>query len=369
MKKFSKLVVSSVLLLVLLLSVLAGCGGNNSETNKITVTFDANCAEITFDETKKVTLGETYGELPVISQTREGYTFDGWSAKKDGSGKAITSETVISETKGDHTLYAKWKGNQYDLSFDLQGGAISGNTEVDAVKVTFGNMYGALAIPDNPERDGFKFVGWYLNAEGTGDKITMSSKVATAANHTLYAKWKEQFKNYTFDDPEMIEDFDKRNETNFEYEIVDGDGDKKLKITNNGTGNDNAWLVLWHNLKAGQTVTFDVKVVCESDVTARYGLFLYGSTAAGDPKTGGALGEEGNPGWYWGQGVYSDENVSLWNNGSFTYTMNIKEDCFGVSINLLFGRTDNSKANNIADAEIWTKTTFYIDNVVIHDAK
>lgn len=49
--------------------------------------------------------------------------------------------------------------------------------------------------------------------------------------------------------------------------------------------------------------------------------------------------------------------------------MNIKEDCFGVSINLLFGRTDNSKANNIADAEIWTKTTFYIDNVVIHDAK
>ena len=91
-------------------------------------------------------------------------------------------------------------------------------------------------------------MGWYLDAEGTGEKITMSTKVATAANHTLYAKWKEKTTNYTFDDPEMLEDWSKRNETNFNYEIANEEGNNMLKVTHNGTDKDNAWLVLWYNL-------------------------------------------------------------------------------------------------------------------------
>lgn len=366
MKKMSKLFVSCLLLVVLALSVFAGCGTKKEDENKITVTFDANCTEITFTQTKKVKPGEAYGELPTITDARTGYTFDGWSAKKDGSGKAVTAETVVAETKGDHTLYARWKGNQYDLTFDLQGGKIGEETTVAAAKVTYGSMYGAMAIPNNPEKEGFKFVGWYLDAEGTGEKITMSTKVATAANHTLYAKWKEKTTNYTFDGPEMLEDWSKRNETNFNFEIANVDGNNMLKVTHNGTDKDNAWLVLWYNLKAGQTVTFDVKVVCTVDTSARFGFFLYGATAAGDPKTSGNLGEAGNGGWYWGQGYYSDESPEAWNNGTFSYTMNIKEDCYGVSMNMCFGRIGDS--GNLDNANIWTNTVFYIDNVVIHDA-
>lgn len=352
MKKTFKLLVSSLLLLVFSLAVFAGCG--QSEDGKITVTFDANCTEITFDQTKKVSSGEAYGELPVITDIRLGYTFDGWSLKKDGTGKAVTAETIVSETSGNHTLYAKWKGNEYELSFDLQGGTINEQTTITSVKVTYGNMYGGMAIPNNPAKEGFKFIGWYLNAEGTGDAVTMSSKVTTAANHTLYAKWKEKYTNYTFDEPEMLDDWSVRND-NINIEVVDIDGDKKLKATNPDDSKKDWWVVLFTDLKAGQSVDIEVKFDGELN-GEKAGFYCYGATAAGDPKTSGNLGEAGNPDWYWGQGFYSDHEG--WNGGSFTLHVNIKEDCYGVSICLTFGET----------VSVWKNTAFYIDNVKINPA-
>ena len=39
-----------------------------------------------------------------------------------------------------------------------------------------------------PTRTGYTFDGWYTAASG-GTKITSSSTVSTASNHTLYAHW------------------------------------------------------------------------------------------------------------------------------------------------------------------------------------
>ena len=52
-------------------------------------------------ESKQVTFGETYGELP--TPVKEGSTFGGW----EYSGQIITADTVVQMT-GEHVLTANW---------------------------------------------------------------------------------------------------------------------------------------------------------------------------------------------------------------------------------------------------------------------
>ena len=90
-----------------------------------TVTFDANGGTCSTTN-KSVTAGAAVGTLP--TPTRDGYEFVGWYTKKDTTGiSAVTSGTVID---GNTTFYAHWakpvySGNQ--LTFDLNGGSMSGS--------------------------------------------------------------------------------------------------------------------------------------------------------------------------------------------------------------------------------------------------
>lgn len=75
------------------------------ESNKYTVTFDANGGNAVEPASKEVTYGETYGDLP--TPTRSGsYSFRGWFTASSG-GTQVTADTVVSLTEG-QTLYAQW---------------------------------------------------------------------------------------------------------------------------------------------------------------------------------------------------------------------------------------------------------------------
>ena len=78
-------------------------GSNSLQSN---VSFDLNYdgAENSLD-TKKVTKGEAYGELP--TPTREDYLFCGWYLNNECLGGKITAENLVNSV-ADHTLYAKW---------------------------------------------------------------------------------------------------------------------------------------------------------------------------------------------------------------------------------------------------------------------
>lgn len=134
------------------------------------VSFNTGVEGITYDPIS-VTFDEAYGTLP--SPSRTGYTFEGWYS---GAVK-ITSATVVS-TDGAHTLNANWTANKYTVSFDTGVEGLS----CDAIQVTFNSAYTGLP---NPVRAGYTLEGWYLD----GVKITSSSIVATAVNHTLTANW------------------------------------------------------------------------------------------------------------------------------------------------------------------------------------
>ena len=153
--------------------------------NTYTVKFDANEGTVTSAE-QTVTYGSHYGELP--TPTREGYTFAGWFTEQNGGTKVMADTKVT--TAENHTLYAYWMQNIYDVSFDANGG----KEAYEPKKVRHGDVYGTF--PLTPTRTGYEFAGWYTEKDG-GAKVELGDVVTSS--HTLYAHWTANEYTVTFD--------------------------------------------------------------------------------------------------------------------------------------------------------------------------
>lgn len=84
---------------------------------------------------------------------------------------------------GNLTVNAVWEANPYTVTFDKNATDAVCGTQ-DKV-VVYDSAYGALPTPT---RVGYTFEGWYTAADG-GVRITDTTIVKTADDHTLYAKW------------------------------------------------------------------------------------------------------------------------------------------------------------------------------------
>lgn len=134
-----------------------------------TITFDAQGGSPVNPIVADV--GNLFTAMPTT--TRENYVFDGWYTEPSGGVRV----TQIEDGK-DITLYAHWSEATYVLTFDTQG--------ADAVgPIRFGNADMAGITLPTPARDGYKFEGWFTEAEG-GEKVT---EIKNAADATLYAHW------------------------------------------------------------------------------------------------------------------------------------------------------------------------------------
>ena len=159
------------------------------DAGTITVTFNGNGG--TADKgSVTVNHGKLYGTLPNAS--RAGYTFDGWYTKADGGERVTASTTVTNEQA--HTLYAHWSALTFTVSFDANGGVGT----MTSIKVRYSGMYGELP---NVMKDGYNFDGWYVTdpASKKEYKVTKSTIVTIAADHTLMAKWSLTKIMITFD--------------------------------------------------------------------------------------------------------------------------------------------------------------------------
>ena len=156
--------------------------------DQYTVTLNVNGGDaLSGDSTKSVTYGQPYGVLP--APTRTGYTFAGWYTEKTG-GTKVETDTVVQAVE-DHELFARWKANTYNVTFDPN---YSGADEKDVRPVTYGDVYGELP---KPTRTGYNFVGWYTATGEDGKKVDANTRVETAGEHTLYAKWTAGTVTYT----------------------------------------------------------------------------------------------------------------------------------------------------------------------------
>lgn len=129
-----------------------------------TYTVTYTCEDESFEtKTVKVKSGET---LDLPTQTRDGYTFEGWF---NGDVKWTNDMPV----KGDMTLKAKWSIKNLLISF--QNG-----------EDTFSNNFSLGEALPVLTKEGYNFDGWFTALEG-GEKIEVAS--ADLANVTLYSRF------------------------------------------------------------------------------------------------------------------------------------------------------------------------------------
>ena len=156
--------------------------------NKYTITFNGNGS--TSGSMKKLSNCK-YGKKYTLTKNgfkKKGYTFTGWTTKKDGSGKTYKNKAEVknlsSKADGKVTLYAQWKKTKYTITYNLNKGKNNKNNP------TSYNITTKTIKLKNPTRKGYTFQGWYSDKKCT-KKVTQIKKGSTG-NVTLYAKWKKK---------------------------------------------------------------------------------------------------------------------------------------------------------------------------------
>lgn len=171
--------------------------------------------------------------------TREGFTFDGWNDKADGTGTAeipygtgvsslgkYLSDINYTSVGGDITFYAKWVADAgIEAKFDpMNGGAV---ITKNAVNVNGNKVF---EKPADPEKEGYEFLGWvdatkydeFMNyttgyyedyeLNGTG---TYKTCTAAEALESGYKSWKSDYNGCQY-----LYDFDTAVTSNKEFKAI-----------------------------------------------------------------------------------------------------------------------------------------------------
>ena len=200
-KRLLALLLCLVMVIGLVPFALADDGSSGEETTpaKRTVNFYNDLSNGKMVTTIEVEIGtvftqEQYNAAVTALGTKEGYSFAGWFQNSDGSNPFYVGNSWPSGN-GAKGLYAKWTKNdsKYTVKFEKNAGDATGmmaDAEWDANKMT--------SVPGcSFERKGYDFIGWKLNAAGTGpfycegDYANFSTLVVNGAV-TLYAMWTEK---------------------------------------------------------------------------------------------------------------------------------------------------------------------------------
>lgn len=120
------------------------------------------------------------GKQPLFyNPVKENYSFMGWFTDKEMT-KEVTEADFVSAQ--DLTLYAKWQGNKFNLTYKFNGANV-----IDEPSYF---RFGTAPKLESPIRDGYVFTGWYFDENCTKAVTDDATEWSTASNRTLYAGWK-----------------------------------------------------------------------------------------------------------------------------------------------------------------------------------
>ncbi len=121
--------------------------------------------------------------------TKTGYTFGGYYTATNGGGTQYVDangycvNNLYAKVAANSTLYAKWTPINYSISYNLDGGSVSGNpTSYNADTATF--------TLNNPTKAGNEFLGW-TGSNGTTPQTTVTIEKGSTGDKSYTANWKK----------------------------------------------------------------------------------------------------------------------------------------------------------------------------------
>ena len=164
-----------------IVTIAKGSTGNKSYTanwtpNTYTISYELNGGSDPGNPTKyKV----DSADITLNKPTRAGYTFAGWIGS---NGTTLQSTVTIPKgSTGNKNYIANWVAIDYKITYDLNGGTVSGNP----------NSYNILCddiILNNPTKDGYTFVGW-TGSNGETAQTTVTIPKGSTGIKTYTANW------------------------------------------------------------------------------------------------------------------------------------------------------------------------------------
>ena len=151
---------------------------------KYTIKYNANGGKGSLSASKNVKYDSLF-TLKKNTFTKKGATFIGWTTNKEGTGTVYKDQGSVKNlrsTKGNITLYAKWKLAEYTITYNLNGGTNNAN---NPTKYTINSTINFA----KPTKEGYFFQGWFTTPTFENNKPQIKS--GSTGNITLYAKWAE----------------------------------------------------------------------------------------------------------------------------------------------------------------------------------
>ncbi len=302
-------------------------GDVNGDGSEDIFVIDSNNQQIAWFEVK--TLTDPYLVEPSVIPIKEFYTFTGWYEDE----ALTTLYDFNSVLTGDLTLYAGWSANEYDISFEANGGTVVEDVSFEYQEVTY--------APTPPTKEFYTFTGWYTDESLTTPYVWDTEMPAN--DFTLYAGWTLTQYTISFetDGGSDISSYDITYEYSYNKELI-------------GSGID--------LLRQNETIDFDQDG--DLDIIAK-GQYVYWFENIDGKFISHKLNVDGNLRYidifdvdqdgYLDIAAIKDYNTVVWyeNDGSFNFTSHILETGSSIFADIVCGDIDGNGATDI----IVTNTT------------
>ena len=177
----------------LTVTIPAGSIGNRSyiahwSLNTYSITYDLNGGTASGNPTSYTVESAT---ITLNQPTKTGYTFTGWSGT-DLTGEDNLTVTIPAGSTGDRSYTAHWSLNTYSITYDLDGGTVSGNPD-------FYTVESAAITLNQPTRIGYTFTGWSGTNLTGEDNLTVTIPTGSIGNRSYTAHWSLNTYSITYD--------------------------------------------------------------------------------------------------------------------------------------------------------------------------
>ena len=177
----------------LTVTIPKGSTGNRSYTahwslNTYPITYDLNGGTASGNPTSYTVESAT---ITLNQPTKTGYTFTGWSGT-DLTGEDNLTVTIPAGSTGDRSYTAHWSLNTYSITYDLNGGTVSGNPD-------FYTVESAAITLNQPTRIGYTFTGWSGTNLTGEDNLTVTIPTGSIGDRSYTAHWSLNTYSITYD--------------------------------------------------------------------------------------------------------------------------------------------------------------------------